>query len=104
MLGGGGANPREDWDNWDGAPAEMPGGRLSLAQQRVQYRCAPPSPEEVLYAFERWQHAYVISGGTPDTNMLEVECFCHATQGRSQEFVSPSEPRCSRTRFVSFRY
>ena len=45
-----------------------------------------------------------LEGGTPDTNMLEVECFCHATLGRSREFVSLSEARCSRTRLVLFRY
>ena len=35
---------------------------------------------------------------------MVVECSCHATLGRSLEFISPSEARCSRTEFVSFRH
>ena len=82
----------------------MPGDRLSVAQQNAQYRYVPPSPEEVLSTFEQWQQACGISGGTPGANMLEAECFSHATLGRQLEFVSPNEARCTRTRFILFRY
>ena len=77
---------------------------LSLAQQKAQYRVVPHNPEITLSPFAFWQQKYDISGGTPDTNFVEVECNCHATLGRSLEFISPSEARCSRTQLVSFRH
>ena len=91
-------------DTCSGVPAEIPGGRLWLAQQIAHYRYVPLSPEEVWSTFERWQQAYGVSGEIPDTNMSEVECCGHATLGRLREFASPSEARCTRTRFVPFCY
>ena len=63
-----------------------------------------PNPDVQLSTFELWQQKYGITGGAPDTNFVEIQCYCHANLGHSLELVAEIETRNSDTQFVSFRH